>query len=77
MLSAACLDFFFTQPVFRFYVSNPLNLLALIAFLVTALVITRLVSRARPKPNPRGFRKTNSIACTPFPSSFSPWSPKG
>ncbi len=46
-LSAGCLDFFFTQPLFKLYVNSPLNLLALIAFIFTALVITRLVSRAR------------------------------
>ena len=46
-LSAACLDFFFTQPLFKLYVNSPLDLLALIAFIFTALVITRLVSRAR------------------------------
>ena len=47
ILSTACLDFFFTAPLFRLNVSNPLDALALIAFIFTALVITRLVSRAR------------------------------
>jgi len=46
-LSAGCLDFFFTEPLFSFRMTNPLNGLALVAFLVTALVITRLVSRVR------------------------------
>src|SRR5450432_2502523 len=47
VLSAGCLDFFFTEPLFSLYVRNPLNGLALLAFLVTALVITSLVSRVR------------------------------
>lgn len=47
ILSAACLDFFFTEPLFRLYVSDPREVLALIAFIFTALVITRLVSRVR------------------------------
>jgi two-component system, OmpR family, sensor histidine kinase KdpD len=47
LLSAACLDFFFTQPLFSLFMNNPLNVLALAAFLVTALVITRLVSLER------------------------------
>jgi len=47
LLSAVCLDFFFTQPLFTLYISNPLNVLALVAFVVTALVITRLVSLER------------------------------
>jgi two-component system sensor histidine kinase KdpD len=44
VLAAACLDLFFTQPLFSFYVNNLHNLIALITFVVTALVITRLVS---------------------------------
>ena len=47
LLSAGCLDFFFTQPLFSLYMSNPLNALALVAFVFTALVITRLVSQER------------------------------
>lgn len=47
LLSAGCLDFFFTQPLFSLYMSNPLNALALVAFVLTALVITRLVSQER------------------------------
>jgi two-component system sensor histidine kinase KdpD len=46
-LSAACLDFFFTRPLFSRRMANPLNVLALLAFAVTALVITRLVSKVR------------------------------
>jgi two-component system sensor histidine kinase KdpD len=44
ILSAGCLDFFFTEPIFKLFVNSPLNVLALAAFLVTALVITRLVT---------------------------------
>jgi two-component system, OmpR family, sensor histidine kinase KdpD len=51
VLSAACLDFFFTQPLFSLYMTNPLNMLALVAFVVTALVITRLVSLEREQAN--------------------------
>jgi two-component system, OmpR family, sensor histidine kinase KdpD len=47
LLCAGCLDFFFTQPLLTLYMSNPLNVLALVAFVVTALVITRLVSLER------------------------------
>lgn len=46
-LSAACLDFFFTEPLFSLYMSNPRSVLALAAFSFTALVITRLVSKVR------------------------------
>jgi two-component system sensor histidine kinase KdpD len=47
VLSTGCLDFFFTEPLFSLRMANPLNALALLAFLVTALVITKLVSRVR------------------------------
>src|ERR1700681_3586230 len=47
VLSAGCLDFFFTEPLFSLSMRNPLNGLALVAFVVTALVITSLVSRVR------------------------------
>lgn len=44
VLSAACLDFFFTQPLFSLYMANSLNVIALVSFLAIALVVTRLVS---------------------------------
>ena len=47
VISTACLDFFFTAPLFSLRMDNPLNSLALLAFVSTALVITRLVSRVR------------------------------
>ena len=47
LLSAGCLDFFFTQPLFSLFMNNPQNVLALFAFVFTALVITRLVSLER------------------------------
>ena len=46
-LAAACMDFFFTPPLFSVRMENPLNALALIAFVVTALVISNLVARVR------------------------------
>jgi K+-sensing histidine kinase KdpD len=33
LLTVACLDFFFTQPLFSFEVTNPLDILALISCL--------------------------------------------
>jgi two-component system sensor histidine kinase KdpD len=43
------LDYFFTTPILSFRVGHPINILALFSFLVTALVITRLVSKVRDK----------------------------
>jgi len=46
-LSAGCLDFFFTRPLFSLYINNPRSVLALVAFALTSLVITKLVSQVR------------------------------
>jgi two-component system sensor histidine kinase KdpD len=43
----ACLDYFFVPPFYSFRVSDQSDTVALFASLVTALVITRLVSRVR------------------------------
>jgi two-component system sensor histidine kinase KdpD len=47
VLAVLCLDFFFTAPLFSFEVTNPLDVLALISFLTTGLVITRLTTKMR------------------------------
>jgi K+-sensing histidine kinase KdpD len=46
VLTVACLDFFFTEPLFSFEVTNSLDILALVSYLITGLVITRLTTRA-------------------------------
>lgn len=46
-LAVGCLDYFFVEPVFTFRIATPLNAFALIAFLMTSLVITKLVTRVR------------------------------
>lgn len=47
LLSAGCLDFFFTPPLFTLYMNNALNVTALVAFVLTALVITTLAAGER------------------------------
>jgi K+-sensing histidine kinase KdpD len=47
VLCAACLDYFFIPPFFSFRISDSSDTLALITFLVTGLVVTRLVSKTR------------------------------
>jgi len=49
LFAVACLDYFFTDPIFSFEVNSPLNILALFCFFVSALVVTRLVSKVRDK----------------------------
>jgi len=46
LLTVACLDFFFTEPLFSFEVTNSLDILALASYLITSLVITQLITRA-------------------------------
>ena len=45
LLAVACLDYFFTQPLFRFVISNSRDWVALGAFQVTAIVISRLSAK--------------------------------
>jgi two-component system sensor histidine kinase KdpD len=47
VIAFLCLNFFFVPPIFSFAVSDASDTLALISFLVTSIVITRLTSRAR------------------------------
>jgi two-component system, OmpR family, sensor histidine kinase KdpD len=47
VVAVLCLDFFFTPPVFSLEVTDPLDILTLVAFLTTGLVITRLTTRVR------------------------------
>jgi len=47
VVAVLCLDFFFTPPLFSLEVTDPLDILALISFLITGLVITRLTTRVR------------------------------
>ncbi len=45
LLAVACLDYFLLPPVFRFNVSDPQDWVALAAFEITALVISRLSAK--------------------------------
>lgn len=47
VMAAVCLDFFFVPPVLKWQINDPKDGLALIAYLVTGFVITRLASSAR------------------------------
>jgi two-component system sensor histidine kinase KdpD len=48
-LAVASLDYFFTPPLFTFEVESPFDLFGLASFLVTGIVITRLVTKVRAK----------------------------
>jgi K+-sensing histidine kinase KdpD len=47
LVSFLCLNYFFVPPIFSFRVSDASDSLALVAFLVAGLVITRLTSQTR------------------------------
>jgi two-component system sensor histidine kinase KdpD len=49
LMAVVCLDFFFTLPLLKLEIANPLDGAALITYLLTSLVITRLASEARQK----------------------------
>jgi two-component system, LuxR family, sensor kinase FixL len=45
--AVACLDFFFSRPLYSFEISDPFDVVAISLFLGTSAVITTLVSRLR------------------------------
>jgi two-component system sensor histidine kinase KdpD len=45
LLAVACLDFFFTPPIFHFYITDPKEWVALGVFQVSAVVISRLSAK--------------------------------
>jgi K+-sensing histidine kinase KdpD len=45
IISVLCLDYFFATPLFSLSLNDPLDILALVVFLGTALLITRLMSQ--------------------------------
>ncbi|HKX29917.1 MAG TPA: ATP-binding protein [Blastocatellia bacterium] len=47
LIAYLCLDAFFTKPLFHLSMSEPLDVVAPIAFLTTAVVITRLIAKGR------------------------------
>ena len=47
LLAVGCLDYLFVPPVLSLEIASPLNGLALLSFLLTALIVTRLVSKVR------------------------------
>jgi two-component system, OmpR family, sensor histidine kinase KdpD len=47
VLAVGCLDYFFLDPLFSFQINSPLDTLGLASFLVTGLVITKLVTKLR------------------------------
>ncbi len=57
LLSVLSLDYFFTSPLFSLRVSNPTEILALLSFAMTALVITRLVTRVRAEAESASLQK--------------------
>lgn len=49
LAAVLCLDYFFTPPIMQLEVASPIDAAALIAYLVTSLIITRLATEARLK----------------------------
>jgi len=45
LLAVACLDFFFTPPIFHFYITDPKEWVALGVFQISAIVISRLSAK--------------------------------
>lgn len=46
VVAVGCLDYFFTQPIFTFNVDDPVDGIALAAFLTSSVVVSRLAAKA-------------------------------
>src|ERR1700730_12659071 len=46
-LAVGCLDYFFTDPLFSFEIMSPFDAVGLVSFLITGLIIARLVTNVR------------------------------
>ncbi len=60
-LAAACLDYFFTLPLFHFVITDPQNWVALGAFQATALVISRLSAKELRSAREAAFHRTGMV----------------
>jgi two-component system sensor histidine kinase KdpD len=49
LVAVLCLDYFFTPPILQLEVASPIDAAALLAYLITSLIITRLATDARRK----------------------------
>src|SRR5579883_1617470 len=49
LVAVLCLDYFFTPPILQLEVASPIDGIALLTYLVTSLIITRLAAKARQK----------------------------
>jgi len=49
IVAVGCLNLFFASPIFNFRVDYPVDIVAVVAFLMTSLIVTGLVQAARKK----------------------------
>jgi K+-sensing histidine kinase KdpD len=47
IIAVLCLDYFFAKPLFSLQIDDPLNIVAVIVFLGTAVLISRLMSQRK------------------------------
>jgi two-component system sensor histidine kinase KdpD len=73
VLAVLCLDFFFTAPLFSFEVTNPLDVLALISFLTTGLVIPDSLPRCAKKQRDRTTSGVRWVGGTNWRNGYCPW----
>src|SRR5215510_4159726 len=62
ILSLLVYDFFFVSPVFTFTVANPQDILALVVFLITAVLTSNLAARVRHQADAAKHREARTAA---------------
>jgi two-component system sensor histidine kinase KdpD len=59
IMAIACMDLFFTQPLFTLYMSDPQDWVALGAFEAVVLIVSRLAGRLRHQADETAAQRTN------------------
>jgi two-component system, OmpR family, sensor histidine kinase KdpD len=62
ILSLLVYDFFFVEPIFTFTVANPQDILALVVFLITAVLASNLAARVRYQADAAKHREARTAA---------------
>jgi two-component system sensor histidine kinase KdpD len=77
VIAAVCLEYFFIPPVLEWQINDPEYAVALLAYLFTSLVITRLASRARDEARTAERRRRDAVLLYDVASRMLSLGPQG
>ncbi len=77
IIAAACLDYFFTPPLFSFQISSPEDIVTVVVFVAASLLISGLVKRARRLGEAAALKDRHQIIIDTIPAAVWSNSPDG